>query len=211
MPKWVKLSLGVLVPLVPLARAAGGLWPTLSISAQTPTVATEALSSTFEIKNLGSSRAERLTSVCLLNHVEGLLRIRGAYSNNPVIDTPSVVEGVAVIPTGPQYEVLMPGQSVTTSCNVDRTFAGPYFPIHGVSAAEIILDVFYQPHFLPKWSIFEGKTSAAFRLLRQRDSTFRWLSIVVPIPKPYSVSPVDPFRDTVLADPLPGWVRRPNR
>jgi hypothetical protein len=48
-PKWVKLSLGVLAPLVTLARAAGGLWPTLSISDQTPTVATEALSSTFEI------------------------------------------------------------------------------------------------------------------------------------------------------------------
>jgi hypothetical protein len=201
----------VLVSLVALARGASSLWPPLSISAQTPMIATEALSSPFEIKNLGSSRVEKVMSVCVLNHVEGLLRIRGAYSDNPLVDTPSVVEGLVLIPDRPQFESLMPGQSLTTSCNVGRGFTGPLFPIHDVTAAEIILEVYYQPHFLPRWHIFQGKANAEFQLLPRRGSTFRWSSLDVPVPKPYSVSPVDPFRDTALADPLPGWKWRPNK
>jgi hypothetical protein len=71
----------------------------------------------FSITNNGGVRVEAVSSVCVLNHVEGLLRIRGAYSNSSPLDTPSVIEGLAIMrQTPPDVEVLLPGRSVAAAC-----------------------------------------------------------------------------------------------
>jgi hypothetical protein len=206
-PKWWKWAAAIVGAVATAIGALSGilsLLPQLSISAQAPVVASEALSSPFVITNVGLLPVRDVTSACVLNHVLGLLRIRGANTDSEVLDTPSVVEGIiSMRRTLPDIGTLARNESATVPCNANPGFDGPQFPIHAVWEAEIIVAVLYRPPLLPDWPIFQRATTAGFRLLRQRDQSFRWLPIPVPLRRNYFVWPIDPGFDTSVAERFP--------
>jgi hypothetical protein len=204
LPPSLRWAVGGLATSLGILTGALSLLPQVSVAAQDPIVPSEALSSPFVVTNMGLIPVHDVVAACYMNHVEGLLRVRGAMSGTGVRDVQSVVEGLINLPfVSPAFAWLSPSQSATTGCNVTRRFTGPKFPIHGITTAEIIVDVGYTPWLLPNWRLLRQWTSTAFRLQPLRGGGFRWLPIPEPARQAYSVRPIGPMRDTLFIDEVP--------
>ena len=211
MPRSVKWMIAALPTSLGILTGVLSLLPQVSISAQDPLIPAEALTAPFIVTNTGQIPVHDVVAACYLNHVEGLLRVRGANSASAFQqDVKSVVEGLINLPfTSPAFAHLSPSQSATTGCNTTRRFTGPKFPIHGITAGEIIVDVGYTPWLLPNWQPLRRRTSTAFWMKPLPDGTVRWFPMDEPVRREYSVSPIDPFRDPVLIEEIPRGIYLP--